>query len=276
MKMKRLILNSVCAAVFAFFFSAPLFAQDGSSPGGSPGNRVIDNAGLLSAAEKDSLEQRMASVASAYDFDLVIVTEKSIGGADVEAYADDFFDNNGYGLGRDRDGCLFLQVTGSREYWFSTSGRGIGVLNTADGFAYAFGKLEKDAVKFLRNDDPPGAYRAFIEDWETFLSLEAKGRRYNFFHEWNLALVAAAWLLSLLIGFGIVQVWKAQMNTALSQTQAAAYMVPGSLTFSQRTDRFLYSTTSQTRRQTQSSSGGGGGIHTGSSGRSHGGGGGRY
>lgn len=274
MKIKQYMPRFILPAVFALFVSASLFAEDGSplasSQGAAQRSRVVDNAGLLSAAEKDSLEQRMASVAAAYGFDLVIVTEENIGGASSMAYADDFFDYNGYGLEEDRAGCLFLQVTGSREYWFSTSGRGIDILNSA-----AFSKLEKDALKFLRNDDPFGAYGAFIEDWETFLALDAKGRHYNVFHEWNIVLVAAAWLLSLIIGFAIVQVWKAQMNTAVSQTQAAVYVVPGSLAFTQRSDRFLYSTVTQTRRQTQPPSGGGG-IHTGSSGQSHGGGGGRY
>jgi len=252
-------LLAVCLPVLFFFFCVPAFGHD----------RIVDNAGLLSVKEKEELQYMTDYIASTYNFDLVIVTEKNIGSTRPMDYADDFFDYNGYGLGEDRDGCLFLQVTESRDYWFSTSGRGIGILNS-----YAFNKLETGTVVHLKNNDPAAAYRAFILDWEEFLVLDAKGRHYNFFYQWNIILVSVAWLLALAIGFIIVQTWKSGMNTALLQTQAAAYMVAGSLVFTEKKDRFLYSTVSKSQRQTENSSGGG--IHTGSSGRSHGGGGGKY
>jgi uncharacterized protein len=236
-------------------------------------DRVVDNAGLLSDAEKTELESRLAEVASAYAFDLVIVTETDIGGALLAAYADDFFDNHGYGPGGDRDGSLFLQVTGSRDYFFSTSGRGIKILNNS-----AYGRLESGVLRFLRNDDTAGASRAFINAWDEFLALDAKGRSYNFFHQWNAVLVLVAWVIAILIGFIVVQGWKAQMNTALPQKQAAAYMVPGSLAFTARKESFLYSRESKTKTASSSlsSSLAGGGGRVSSSGRTHGGRGGKY
>jgi uncharacterized protein len=199
----------------------------------------------------------------------VIVTENDIGNARPRDYADDFFDYNGYGLGKDRDGCLFLVVMGSRDYWFSTSGRGIGLFNDT-----AAGKLEKDVLNYLRNDDYFNAFAAFAANWETFLVLDGKGRRYNVFYEYNAVMVAIAWLVSLGIGFLIVGLWKRSMNTALPQTQAAAYTVPGSLSFAVQQDQFLYSSISKTARA--SNTGSQGGVHTGSSGRSHGGRGGKF
>jgi uncharacterized protein len=238
------------AAFLALFLSTPLFAQ----------NRVVDKAGLLSAGEKVALESLMKAIAAIYNFDLVIVTEKDIGGASPMSYADDFLDKNGW---KGRDGCLFLQVTESRDYCFSTSGRGIEILNSA-----AFKKLESNVLYYMRNDAPAGAYRAFISDWETFLALDANGRTYNFFYENNIILMIAAWVLSFLIGFIVVLVWKKQMNTALAKEQADNFIIPGSLAFTQQTDRFLYSKVTKIARPKSSS----GGSHTSSSGRSHGGG----
>jgi len=243
-------------SLLIFVFSGA-FAQD----------RVIDNAGLLNPAEKARLMEMTASVAAVYNFDLVIVTEKNIGGQKPMDYADDFFDYNGYGLGEDHDGCLFLQVTGSRDYWFSTSGRGIKILNSS-----AFGKLEADVLKYHKDGYYYEAYRTFILVWEEFLSLEANGKSYNFFRRWNLVLVSGAWVFALMLGFVIVSFWKKSMNTALPKIQAAAYAVPGSLAFREKKDRFLYSTITKTKRQQSSGSG----SHRGSSGRSHGGGGGKY
>ena len=231
--------------------------------------RVIDNADLLSYSEIEHLESLIDSIARTYDFELVIVTEHSIGNNSPMEYADDFFDYNDYGLGGDRDGCLFLQVTGSRDYWFSTSGRGIGILNSS-----AYEKLENDVLRYLREDNYYEAYRAFISCWELFLSLEAQGKSYNFFNENGGLLIFVAWVIALASGFMVVGGWKKSMNTALAQTQAAAYVVSGSLNFKEKKESFLYSTVTKTARPKDTGSGGG--VHTSSSGRSHGGGGGKY
>jgi len=264
MKTKIIFLTLLFALI-----SLPLFSQE---PGlNSAWDRVVDRAGLLNTAQKDSLLSRMDYLAKTYNFDLVIVTENSIGDTYPVIYADDFFDDNGFGLGDDRDGCLFLIVTETRDYWFSTSGRGIKILNNR-----AFDKLEAAALKFLKGDNYYEAFVSFLDNWEQFLILNAKNRSYNFFYQHNVIAVIVVWLIALGIGFIVVQVWKSGMNTALPKTQANAYMVPGSLAFNTKTDRFLYSTVTKTARPTESSSSGGGGSHSSSSGRSHGGGGGKY
>jgi len=253
MKKKRLFFLLMLFAILA----GSAFAQE----------RIVDNAGLLSDSQKENLRRLTGSIFQTYNFDLVIVTERDIGNTSPMVYADDYFDYNGYGP----DGSLLLQVTGSRDYWISTSGAGIEILNN-----YAFGKLENDTVKFLSAANNYDAYLAFIQDWELFLSLDKNYRSYNFFYEWNAVLIAVSWVIAFVIGLIVVQVWKKGMNTALPQRAAGAYVVPGSLAFKVKADNFLYSTVTRTRRQTETSSSGGGGVHTGSSGRSHGGGGGRY
>ena len=245
-------------AIFLFvmmLFSISALAQ---------GSRVVDNAGLLNSEQKTYLEERIASIAETYKFDLVIVTEKNEGASDPEGYANRFFDNNGYGFGTGRGGCLFLQITDSRDYQFSASGRGEKVLNNT-----AFTKLDNNVLKFLRENMYFEAYCAFISAWEEFLTLEANGRSYNFFYRWNLVLVISSWILALVIGVTAVLIWKSQMNTVLPQTQADAYAVPGSLAFKTKNDRFMYSTVTKVKRETQSSS-------VSSSRRSSRGGGGKY
>ena len=256
MKKKLLLLALLVLCLPAF-----LFAQ----------TRVVDNAGLLNASEEAEMERQLAEIALTYNFDLVIVTENDIGNVRTEDYAYLFFDYYGYGLGNDGDGCLFLHVTGSRDYYFGTFGRGVKILNST-----AYGKLKSGVVKSLSVDDPAGAYRAFINDWEIFLSLDAKGgRSYNFFYKWNAVLVIIAWVLALLIGFLVVQSWKAQMNTALPQKQADPYVVSGSLAFTDKKESFLYSNVKKTKRESSSSSSGTGSLIS-SSGRRHSGRGGKY
>ena len=250
---------SFLLAVSFLFLSFPLFAQ----------KRVVDNAGLLSGSEISALESLTSQIASTYNFDLVILTETNIGSASPMDYADDYFDYNGF-MGR--DGCLLLQVTETRDYWFSTSGRGIKILNS-----YAYNQLESDVVGFLRKDSPAGAYRAFIADWEKFLALDANGMNFNFVTENALRFYLGAWLISLIIALVAVRIMRAKLDNVHPKTEAGRFIIPGSLNFSLRQDNFLYSTVSKTERESSSSSGGGGsGVHTSSSGSSHGGGGGKY
>ena len=240
MKIKHIKTNPFIIFLLGFFivFSVPVFAE-----------RIFDNAGLLSAQEKENLEDMTNSIAAAYNFDLVIVTERDIGVVNPYDYADNFFNNN---IGISRNGGIFLHLTGSREYLFSTSGRGTGILNNT-----ASGKLEADVIKFLREGQNYQAYRAFLLAWEEFLKLEARGRNFNFFHRWNAVLVAISWLIAFVIGIFVVQSWKKELNTVHPQTSAAGYMIPGSASFSAKTDSFLYSTVTKTKRQTQNTSSGG-------------------
>jgi uncharacterized protein len=258
MKMKNKFFMFLLTASF-LFLSFPLFAQ----------RRIIDNAGLLSGSEISMLESLAAGIASTYNFDLVIVTETGIGSASPMNYADDYFDYNGYGLGRDRDGCLFLQVTGTRDYRFSTSGRGKRILNST-----AYYELEKDVVGFLQNNDPAGAYRAFIRDWEKFLAMDAEGESNNFVTEYALFFYIGAWAVSLIIAFVAVGIMKAKLNNVHPKTEADRFIIPGSLAFTLKQDSFLYSAVTKTRRAESDSSNSG--SHMSSSGRSHSGGGGRY
>ena len=257
MKLKLILL--FLAALLACI-SIPLFAQ----------NRLVDNAGLLDNGQAGVIRVELDRVSKTYDFDLVIVTEKSIGSESSMDYADDFFDYSGYGLGEDRDGCLFLQVTDIRDHWISTSGRGIGIYNEA-----ALDNLEAKVIKQLRKDSYYEAYLAFIKASEEYLKLDAKGRSYSYLHSFFPIFIIASWILALLIGLIVVASWKKSMNNALLKTEAASYIVPNTLSFADKRDRFLYSTVTKMAKP-KSSSSGGGHTHTSSSGRSHGGRGGRY
>jgi uncharacterized protein len=263
--MKKTLLLIFISATLLLLPAVSLFSQSAAV------KRVVDNAGLLNDGEIAWLESLTLGIASVYNFDLVIVTEAGIGGASSKNYADDFFDRNGYGFGAKHDGCLMLHVKGDREYWFSTSGRGITILNDT-----AFDKLESDVVGFLKRDDFAGAYHAFISDWEKFLVLDAKGKNYNFFRAYGLFLHIGAWILSLIIAIFVVYGMKTKMETIFPLTEADSFMIPGSLAFTQQNENFLYSRVTKIVREQDSSGSGSGMGSSSSSGGSHGGGGGRY
>jgi uncharacterized protein len=232
MKMKLFLLF---LAIFSL--SVPLFGV----------NRVLDGAALLSEDGIARLNELVDKISLAYDFDLVIVSLTGTGGVEPMDWAAEFFDKNGYGLGKNRDGCLFLAVTDSQVFWFSTSGRGIKILNPT-----ATKKMENEVNNFLGRRDFYNAFVAFAENWEKFLVLDAKGRSYNFFSRNNAVLVVLAWLVPLGAGFLIVEIWKKGMNTAIPKKQDAACITPGSLSFAVQKDQFLYSTVTKIDRESES------------------------
>ena len=257
MRIKRFLFAAILLGL-----SFSLFAQQ---------QRIIDDANLLTSAQVSELERKAQHIFEAFNIDLVIVTKTRIEGTEPSAYADAFYEERSFG----RDGCLLLQVTGDRDYVFSTTGRAIGLL---DRNRAAFNKLESSVVSYLRNDNYYGAYQVYLNVWEEFLTLEADGRRYNFFHQWNVVLVIAAWAVSLLIGFFVVLGWKQQMNTALPKKEADIFMIPGSLSLTVQKDSFLFSNITKIKRETETSSAGSGkgGLRTSASGRSFGGRSGKY
>jgi uncharacterized protein len=256
--MKKLLL-------FLLFLPVLAFSQE---------NQVFDNAGILSADEIAALQARISAVKSAYDFNIVIVTETNIGDAAPMDYADDFFDYNGFR--NETGGALLLQVTETRDWHISTFGvgkfGGETIFNT-----FALGKTGNNIVDYLKKNNPAGAYNAFIDDVENYLQLAADGKHLSPLSNNITYFIIGAWLLAFLIALGIVTVWKGQLNTAVGAKQARAYIVAGSLQLSESADRFLYSTVTMIARPKESSSSSsGGGSHTSSSGSSHGGGGGKY
>jgi len=251
--MKRLIF---ILSIMILCLTFPVFAQNNS------GQSIIDNAGILGSAEKTMLAGLAASVSLSHKFDLFIVTEKNIGDKSTEQYAEDFF-KSGYGKNSGENNCLLLIVKDTRDYWISAFGSGRQILDS-----YAGSKLDADVQKNLSNNNYNEACRTFITNWDEFLTLKAKGRNYNILHQYQIGFIAGAWILSFLIGLLIVLMWKKGMNTALAQTHAAAYIIPDSLIFKEKKDRFLYSTVTKVKRETTSSSGSGGGVRKSSSGRS--------
>lgn len=86
---------------------------------------VCDEADLFTTVEEGQLAQRAKDLGSAYEMDIVIVTTKDTRGKSSRDYADDFYDDNGYGVGTEKDGILFLIDMDNREVDISTSGQGI-------------------------------------------------------------------------------------------------------------------------------------------------------
>jgi len=179
---------SVLVNGFEKILSTSAFTR-ASSASASGKSRLVDNSVLLSSDEAQNLKETLDRISKSYNFDIVIVTENSIGEVEPKDYAEEFYNLMGYGFGEEKDGCLFLQITESRDYRFSTYGRAVNIF-TND----AFDKMMTNVREHLRNNNYNEAYLAIANNCEKFLALDAKGKtfRYSFFELYYYLFIAAA------------------------------------------------------------------------------------
>lgn len=236
---------------------------------------VIDDADLMSDSEEAKLDSEIEKIRTNYDFDVVLLTVESLEGYTPEALADDYYDYNGYGIGDNNDGVLFLISMEERDYYTSTTGYGIEVFTD-----YGIERLNEQIVEYLSDGDYYGGMREFLTTTQTYLDAANAGEPIdignapkepkNYVLRELIAILAAV-----VVGFIVVMIMKAQMNTAKPQKYAGSYVKQGSFKLTRESDVFLYSNVTKTRKPEPSQSGGSS-THTGSSGTSHGGGGGKF
>ncbi|MEG2204497.1 MAG: TPM domain-containing protein [Oscillospiraceae bacterium] len=104
----------------ALLLSTAVWAEEG---------RVFDGAGLFDASQRAELEAALAQTREQTGLDLAVVTAEDTGGKSAEAFADDFYDENGLGVGAGDDGALLLIDLFHREVQISTFGAGTDLLN---------------------------------------------------------------------------------------------------------------------------------------------------
>ena len=249
---------------------------------------VQDQAGLMDANQQTALEQRASELSEAYRMDIVIVTTNSNDGKDAQSYADDFFDENGYGADKDGSGILLLVSMETREWTFSTTGNGIYAFTD-----YSLEILSDELIPYLSSGEYYEGFSRYLECLPTYLDAFQNGKPVDgyasdydpnttedvVYYEEPMTfgdVLPLACIIGLVVAGISVAVMAASMNTRRKQSGAGDYLVDNSFQLQTNRDYFLFSNVSKTRRAQENnnshgSGGGGSHIHTSSSGRSHGG-----
>lgn len=114
---------------FAWIFAAlVVFAHPFSSKAQEDSAWIFDNADLFNDEEEQKLAVSIGKAEMEMGMDMVIVTADDAGGKDSQEFADDFYDEGGFGTGDDYSGVLFLIDMDNRELTISTSGKMIDIL----------------------------------------------------------------------------------------------------------------------------------------------------
>lgn len=231
--------------------------------------RLVDDADILTDSEEKELSQQLDTISEKQECDVVVVTVDSLDGKSVESYADDYYDDNGYGYGEEKSGILFLVAMDDREWNISTSGYAITAFTDA-GLAY----MEDQFVSDLSDGAYLDAFSKYASLSDDFLTQAKNGEPYD---TGNLpkGTVSPLWILGdLLIGgviaFVMALIKKAKLKSVKSQVAATEYEKAGSLNLTVRTDRFINRVVTKRRIERKEESGGSS-THTSSSGKTHGG-----
>ena len=256
--------------------------------------RVVDEAGILTDSEITSLTDTIGQISGEFQMDVVIVTVNSIGYKSAQDYADDYYDDNGYGAGSDYSGVLLLISMDDRQWWISTCGDAIYAITdygvqalfsemkpylSADRFYEAFESYLDALPQYFEafaDGDPIDSNIGFYDGSDSYSPGTAED---VVFYDDGESSFLGNTLISLVIGLVVgliaILIMRSSMNTKRPQHSAGDYLKQGSFQLTVHRDMFLYSNVSKTPRPKETHSGGSS-VHRSSGGRSHGGGGGRF
>ena len=232
--------------------------------------RLVDNADLLMDYEEEQILSALDEASEKLNFDIVIVTTNSTDGKSSEAYADDYFDYNGYGMGEDYDGVLLLVNMGAREWHISTTGYGIDALSDND-LDYIGGNVA-DYLSYGYYEDACLIFANLVSD-EVNAERDADTL--------DIGEIVARLAIALVVGGGLafipVSVMKKKLDNVDAKKEASDYVRRDKIVMTEQRDMFLYHTIHRRVKPKDSGSrSGGSSVHRSSSGRSHGGRGGRF
>ena len=259
--MKKL-LSCVLLTLLLFTLFLPVYASF-ENPS------IVDEAGYLMQSELDSLSKELDKVREKYNFEVAIYTESDMTSSTAEESADDIYDYQGFGAGENDDGIMLYICSDTREYHFTTHGKGLRYFNV-NGLAY----LESKVVPHLSENDYYEAFEEYIETTDELLQMAKDGKPYNekqYSMKYLFGVIIVCLIAPLLIAFWMMKRKLKKMKTAVENDYAANYIKPGSMRIDTSRDLFLYSRITKTEKPKSNS-----GTHTSSSGRTHGGRGGSF
>ena len=244
---------------------------------------LVDEAGLLSEYQQEELNARLKDISMAHGMDIAVVTVKSLNGYTSETFADDYFDEHGYGQNNTDDGIMLLVCPEERDYAYVTSGNA----------AYVFddqylAQLDNKVIEYLSADDYYRAFNVYASTCEKILvdfenEVISGGSTYEptpqpqqkkgFDPIW----IPGALGAGAVAGGVVMSSQRSQLKSVRKEESARSYVTAKGLQLFDAREYFLYRTVSKTPRpQNNSRSGHTSTMHTTSSGHSHGGRSGKY
>lgn len=217
--------------------------------------RLVDAADLLTVSEEEELLTYLDQVSEQCQADVVIVTMESCGGRSADAVINAVYDDNGYGVGPDRDGVILLLSMEERDYRILSNGFAADAITMSE-----IDEIGDEIVSELSDGEYMEAFMAFASLCRYEIDGERNGFPFNF--GLSLGICVVIGFVTALIATGIM---RSKLKSVRSRSGAREYTKPGSMQLTRSGDLFLYRTLDRRRKPQESSSGsrGGGGRNVG-------------
>lgn len=268
--MRRIRFCAIFLLLLLFLYGLPVLAAGKQ--------RLIDEDDLLTEDERELLSSRLDEASNRNGIDIVILTTESLDGETSEAYADDYYDENGYS----EDGILLLVAMEEREYAISTKGTPMYVF-TQD----ALRNIEDDFLPDLSDGYYYNAFDSFISDVDTYYYQHKDDDFSQYEYGGNESYVDGdqerekpsifrffpiSAILGIVFSFFSTGQKKSALTSVDKQNYASNYVINENMT--KRNDVFLYHTVTRNKKpkdRDRDHDGGFSGGHISSSGSTHGG-----
>ena len=255
---KRIAAFWLLLCILVFSLTVPAIAASDDSE--AELDYVTDIAGILTDEELDTLESEAASISAAYacsTYILVLDNYRLYTDSDSTFnFCMETYEKYNLGWGADKDGILLMLSMSDRDYYLIIHGDGAGYAFTQDGRD----QMQHRFLTYFGRDDYYGGFRKYLSECRRCLQAAAEGKPIDPFTKNDMETLvffclAPSLLLAVVVGYLLYK----PMRTAVKQSSAGSYIVPGSTELRQRVDQFSHRTVHRRRRETDS----------GGSGRSH-------
>lgn len=220
---------------------------------------VVDLADLLTDTEESEFNEKFITFTEEYEMEIAFLTVTSLDGKTAQQYADDFYDENGYGYGENDDGFLLLYLPGEdgqRELYLTTHGD-------------AIYKMSDDMINTMllemKDDIISGDYSSALD---TYIAKATEYVKPGVHFIWLFVFMLVGCVVALLVLNGMA----AANKSVIRQADAKVYVRGGSLVLMNSNEVFK-GTYVDKEEKVQENSNSGSSTHKSSSGRTHGGGG---
>lgn len=175
-KLFRALLTGLVAGVLGVFAGGmALSVRAADQWPDKPGQkRVYDQAEILSETEEETLAESLQMLREKSGMDAVLVTTNNTGGKSSEQYADDFYDEFGFGVGKDKSGVLYLMDMDNRELVISACGEMLRILTDK-----RINEMLDAAVNDMADGDYAGCGQRLIENTWHWSKVGIESGQYN-------------------------------------------------------------------------------------------------
>ena len=259
-----------------------------------------DTSAILSQEDQAALETKLSEITAEQNCGMYIRTTSDFEGKEPQAYADDYYDASGLGIGEDHSGIMLVVNFDSGDWVITTTGSAIDTFTDARQEA-----TMKKVVKKLR-DNPAKAFNIFVDKCERYLidankpveeteqaeteteveATEGEPAQADDTSDMHpRAILIGGIILGIITSLIIVLCQAGDLNSVHREPAAKNYVRPGSMKLTTQTEQFLNKRVDRVAKSDSSSGAAAGAAaahhhssgssgsttHTSSSGTTHGG-----